>query len=260
MLEPLITVKDLSVSFENKNVVDNISFDIHSDKITCIVGQSGSGKSMTALSIINMIPSKGKVQGEVIYKNSNLLNFTNKEMKNIRGKKIFSIFQNPMNSFNPSIKIKKQFHEFAKSYGIDNLNDFDNDMKCILESLNFGNPNVIMQQYPFQLSGGMLQRLTIALAMLVKPDIIIADEPTTALDVTVQKEILKQFINIKDKYGIAVLMITHDFGVVAEIADEVLVMNKGRIVEKGSVFEIFDNPQNFYTKSLLKATFEREVS
>lgn len=262
-MESILKVEDLCVSFNEPEgsfrVVDSISFEVEVGKITCVVGQSGSGKSMTALSLINMVPLPGKVSGKVIFKDRNLLDLCFKEMREIRGRHIFSIFQHPMNSLNPSIKIGKQLFEFAKSHGMSENKQFYKEIAEILDTLNFVNSNIVLDQYPFQLSGGMLQRVMIALAIWMKPEIIIADEPTTALDAIVQKEILKQLSVIRKMFDVSILLITHDLGVVAEVADVVIVMKEGRIVEKGNVYKIFNDPQDPYTKSLLSATFRKEA-
>lgn len=259
----ILKVENLRVVFSREskefNAVDDVSFTVEAGKITCLVGQSGSGKSMTALSIIKMLPSSAKLNGSVMYNEKNLLVLPTKELVKIRGKRIYTIFQNPMNALNPSVKIGKQLFYIAKSHGISDRKTFDRQIAGILEELNFCNSGMILEQYPFQLSGGMLQRVMIALAIWMKPEIIIADEPTTALDVTVQKEILNQFRRIRDVFGVTILLITHDFGVVAELADEVVVMYKGKIVEKSNVFKVFNSPKELYTKELLKATFDKEV-
>lgn len=161
-----------------------------------------------------------------------------------------------MNSFNQSVIVKKQLFNMVSGYMAITPADFDKRIETILQKLNFKEPQRVLGQYPFELSGGMLQRLMIGCGMLIEPSLMIADEPTTALDVTIQKEILKEFIAINRELKTTLLVVTHDFGVVAEIADEVIVMQKGRIVEQGNVFEIFDNPAQDYTKRLIKATFK----
>lgn len=262
-MESILKVEDLRVSFNGPEgsirAVDGISFEVEVGKITCVVGQSGSGKSMTALSLINMVPLLGEVSGKVIFKERNLLDLCFKEMREIRGRHIFSIFQHPMNSLNPSIKIGKQLFGFAKSHGMNEKKQFYKEIAEILDTLNFVSSNFVLDQYPFQLSGGMLQRVMIALAIWMRPEIIIADEPTTALDAIVQKEILKQFSVIRKMYDVSILLITHDLGVVAEIADDVIVMKEGKVVENGNVYKIFNNPQDPYTESLLSATFRKEA-
>lgn len=264
MLENIIEVKKLKTIFNMesgiKEIVKGISFDIKKGKVTCIVGESGSGKSVTVTSMIKMLPKNASIsEGNILFHGQDLTKMTEREITEIRGKKIFSVFQNPMNCFNPSITMGTQIYDLISSNIKIGRKEFENKFCEIMRNINLENPIAILNQYPFQLSGGMLQRMIIAAAIFMKPDIIIADEPTTALDVTTQKEILKQFKIIQKKYNTTILMITHDFGVVAEIADEVIVMQEGTIVEKGNVFEIFNAPKHSYTISLIKATFNREV-
>lgn len=215
---------------------------------------------MTAMSIIKMLPKSGYISGgSILFNGQDLIKMTDGEIREVRGKRIFSIFQNPINCFNPSLTMETQIYDLISSNMTIDKKEFENKICSIMENLNLQDPAVILKQYPFQLSGGMIQRMMIAAAIFMEPEIIIADEPTTALDVTTQKEILKQFKLIQKKFNTTILMITHDFGVVAEMADEVIVMKDGLIVEKGNVFEIFNNPKHSYTISLIKATFDREV-
>lgn len=263
-MENILEVRNLKTVFnvENgtKEILKGINFQVKKGKITCIVGQSGSGKSTTAMSIIKMLPQNAFIkEGSILFKDIDLVKADDKKMEEIRGSHIFSIFQNAMNCFNSSLTMKHQIFDLISSNIEISKCDFENKICLILKSLNFDNPLSILNQYPFQLSGGMLQRMSIASAILMKPEIIIADEPTTALDVTTQKEILKQLKFIQNKFDITILLITHDFGVVAEMADEVIVMKDGIIAEQGNVFDIFNNPQNNYTSALIKATFDREV-
>lgn len=263
-MENILEVKKLKTVFNTsegtKEVVKEINFEIKKGKITCVVGQSGSGKSMTAMSIIKILPKNAHIpEGSILFKGQDLIKMSDKDMRSVRGKKIFSIFQNPINCFNPSLTMETQIYDLISSNIIIGRKEFKDKICSIMEKLNLKDPYIILNQYPFQLSGGMLQRMMIAAAIFMEPEIIIADEPTTALDVTTQKEILKQFKLIQKKLNTTILMITHDFGVVAEMADEVIVMKDGSIVEKGNVFEIFNNPKHTYTVSLIKATFDREV-
>lgn len=263
-MENILEVKELNTAFKTekgiKEVVKGINFEVKKSKITCIVGQSGSGKSVTAMSIIKMLPKSGYIsRGSILFNGQDLVKMTDGEIREVRGKRIFSIFQNPINCFNPSLTMETQIYDLISSNMTIDKKEFENKICSIMENLNLQDPAVILKQYPFQLSGGMIQRMMIAAAIFMEPEIIIADEPTTALDVTTQKEILKQFKLIQKKFNTTILMITHDFGVVAEMADEVIVMKDGSIVEKGNVFEIFNNPKYPYTISLIKATFDREV-
>ncbi|WPC40048.1 ABC transporter ATP-binding protein [Clostridium sp. JS66] len=263
-MENILEVKELNTVFKIekgiKEVVKGINFEVKKSKITCIVGQSGSGKSMTAMSIIKMLPKSAYISGgSILFNGQDLIKMTDGEIREVRGKKIFSIFQNPINCFNPSLTMETQIYDLISSNMTIDRKEFESKICSIMENLNLEDPAVILKQYPFQLSGGMIQRMMIAAAIFMEPEIIIADEPTTALDVTTQKEILKQFKLIQKKFNTTILMITHDFGVVAEMADEVIVMKDGSIVEKGNIFEIFNKPKHSYTISLIKATFDREV-
>lgn len=263
-MENILEVKNLKTVFNSKDgikeILKGISFDIKKGSVTCIVGQSGSGKSMTAMSIIKMLPENIFIRdGSVVFNGVDLVKSKDKKLRDVRGKHIFSIFQNRMNCFNYSITMGQQLYDLISSNIKISKEDFKDKIIPIMKSLNLENPEDILSQYPFQLSGGMLQRMMIAAAIFMEPEIIIADEPTTALDVTTQKEILKQLKLIQQKFNTTILMITHDFGVVAEIADEVIVMKEGNIVERGNVFEIFNKPKHNYTIKLIKATFDKEV-
>ncbi len=265
-MNKILTVNNLEIAFwkgkELVTVVNQINFALTTGKITCLVGQSGSGKSLTGLAISGVLPIEAcLISGEIFFHQTNLL--ANQTVLNsLRGKKVFSIFQNPMNSFNPALTIGKQIKQFAISHQRFEQKTFYDELNTILKDLSFSDPTIVLNQYPFQLSGGMLQRLMIAMAIFLQPELIIADEPTTALDVTVQKEILAQFKAIQKKLQTTLLLITHDFGVVAELADEVLVMKNGMIVEHGNVLQIFDHPKQAYTRALINATFGKceEVS
>lgn len=258
----ILEIKNLTIETEqsNKFLVKDANFSVEKGKITCIVGESGSGKTMTSMSIIGMLP-KGVIasKGEIFFNGENVLNFSKEQWRNFRGKNIFSIFQNSINCFNPSVTMETQIYDMVLSHYNMDRESFRKNIIKIMKDVNLKNPETILKQYPFQLSGGMLQRMMIASAIIMEPDIIIADEPTTALDLTSQKEILKQLNRIKERLNTTIIMITHDFGVVAEVADNVVVMQKGNIIEKGDVYKIFDNPQKPYTKNLLNATFKREV-
>ncbi|MDS1002743.1 ABC transporter ATP-binding protein [Clostridium sporogenes] len=247
---------------QNKKIlVNNVDFEIEKGKITCIVGESGSGKTMTAMSIIGMLPEGVKAtKGKIIFNGENIFSFSKEKLRNFRGKKIFSIFQNSINCFNPSVIMETQIYDMICSHYNMDKKSFQEKIINIMRNINLKKPEVLLKQYPFQLSGGMLQRMMIASAIIMEPDIIIADEPTTALDLVSQKDILNQLKMIKEKLSTTVLMITHDFGVVAEIADNVVIMRNGNIIERGTVYNIFDNPKEDYTKILIDATFKREVT
>ncbi len=249
----VLTVEDLTVEFklpEGKlRAPDGISFSVGEREVLGIVGESGSGKSVTALSLMGLIPSPpGTVKaGKMEFMGEDLL----KEAENIRGKRISMVFQNPLNSLNPSMKIGAQLVEVLVNHM--NMSKIEAKEKSILmmKSLGIPSPENLMNRYPFEYSGGMRQRIMIAMAMLCNPKLLIADEPTTALDVTIQSQILYLFRELKQKFETSLIFITHDLGVIAQIADRVMVMYAGKQVENASVEEIFKNPKHPYTFGLL---------
>ncbi|MBP1866271.1 oligopeptide/dipeptide ABC transporter ATP-binding protein [Clostridium tetanomorphum] len=252
-------MNNLKTQFKTKegliNAVDGVDFNIDKGEVVAVVGESGSGKSVTSLSIMGLIPSPpGKIiDGEIIFKGDNLLNKSKREIQNIRGNKISMIFQEPMTSLNPVFTVGKQITEAIVRH--ENLSKKQAEKKAIemLEMVGIPSPEKRIKDYPHQMSGGMRQRVMIAMALVCNPELLIADEPTTALDVTIQAQILDLMVKIKKKLGTAILLITHDLGVVAEIADRVVVMYCGRVVENGTVEEIFENPLHPYTQGLLKS-------
>ena len=255
----ILEVKNLSVEFtqNNKsfNAVDNISFKLSSKKITALVGQSGSGKSVTALAIINLL-RKSKISGEVIFGKKNLLNLSESELCKIRGNEISLVFQDPSTSLNPLHKIGNQIAEVIKIHQpkISKIN-LKKRVYELFKIVELQDLSSRLDAYPHQISGGQKQRIMIAIALANNPKILIADEPTTALDVTVEGEILKLLVDLKERLGIAILFITHNLRVVKKIADEVIVLKNGKIVEENSVDQIFSNPKDLYTKLLVEASF-----
>ncbi len=253
----LLQVKDLRTQFFTDNgvitAVDGISFDIESGKTVCIVGESGSGKSITSLSIMRLLESNGKVtNGEIIFAGQNLLDLDEASMRDVRGKDISMIFQEPMTSLNPSYTVGYQIDEVLKLHQSD-LNKKQRYEKVIeaFELVGIPAARDKYNEYPFKLSGGQRQRVMIAMAMACEPQLLIADEPTTALDVTIQAQVLDLMNELKEKKKTSILFITHDLGVVAQMADEVVVMYRGHVVEKASVKELFSDPRHPYTKALL---------
>ena len=260
MTNKLIQVKNLKTFFYTEagtvRAVDNVSFDIYKGEVLGIVGESGSGKSVTSLSINRLIPNPpGKiVSGDIIYNNTNLLDLSYDEMKNIRGKEIAMIFQEPMTSLNPVLKIGLQMKEVLIKHEL--LSDEVATERSInmLKAVGIPNPEQRINEYPHQFSGGMRQRVMIAMALLCNPSLLIADEPTTALDVTIQAQILDLMLNLKDKRDeSAILLITHDLAVVAETCDRVIVMYGGKIQEIAEINELFSNPLHPYTKALMES-------
>jgi len=260
MSKKLVQIKNLKTYFHTEagtaKAVDNVSFDIYKGEVLGIVGESGSGKSVTSLSINRLIPNPpGEiVSGEIIYNNINLLDLSYDEMKDIRGKEIAMIFQEPMTSLNPVLKIGVQMNEILiKHY---ELNDDEATKKSIemLNAVGIPNPEQRIDEYPHQFSGGMRQRVMIAMALQCNPSLLIADEPTTALDVTIQAQILDLMMDLKDKRkDAAILLITHDLAVVAETCDRVIVMYGGEIQEIATIEELFKNPLHPYTKALMNS-------
>lgn len=249
----LVTILQMGSSFYP--VVENLSFNLFQGKTLAIVGESGCGKTMTALSIMRILPSPPKFYstGEIIYQGENLLNLSERRMRSIRGGKIAMIFQNPSTSLNPVYSIGNQLIESVglhhKIYGEEAK---EMALKSLIE-VGIPSPSERFNDYPHQISGGMKQRVMIAMALIGHPDILIADEPTTALDVTIQMQILDLIRKLQEERGMAVLLITHDLGVVAEIADEVIVMYASQDVEHGTVQEIFDHPAHPYTQGLFES-------
>ncbi|GAA9880206.1 ABC transporter ATP-binding protein [Helicobacter pylori] len=256
----ILEVKDLKTYFfTDKGVnkaVDGVSFGLKKSQTLCIVGESGSGKSITSLSILGLIEKPGQiVGGSIQFLGQDLLQLKEKQMqKEIRGKKIGMIFQEPMTSLNPSYTVGFQINEVLKIHH-PNLNKKERLERVVYELERVGIPHAgdKYHEYPFNLSGGQRQRVMIAMAMVCEPEILIADEPTTALDVTIQAQILELMKELQQKKGTSVLFITHDLGVVAQIADEVVVMYKGHVVEQASAKELFADPRHPYTKALLSA-------
>ncbi|WP_416147270.1 ABC transporter ATP-binding protein [Salipaludibacillus sp. HK11] len=258
--EPLLSVKHLRTEFiskkkKNITVVDDISFNVHDGEILAIVGESGSGKSITSLSIMGLLKTGGKVtNGEIFYNGKNILDFTKKQRRQLRGNDMAMIFQEPMSSLNPMIKIKSQISEAIRIHNpkvnSGKINDQVVDLLTQVETPDAVN---VANRYPHQLSGGMRQRVMIAIAIACNPKLLIADEPTTALDVTIQAQILNLIKDLNEKSNTGVILITHDLSVVADVADRVLVMYAGKIVEEASVYDLFSDPQHPYTNGLMRS-------
>jgi peptide/nickel transport system ATP-binding protein len=258
MNEMLLQVNHLQTNFYTENgvvhAVNDVSFAIREGETVCIVGESGCGKSITALSLMQLIPENGKVEGgEINFAGKNLLKLNKKDIRRLRGNEIGIIFQEPMTSLNPVFTIGEQMIEPIQEHLLLSKKDAYKKAMELITMLGIPNAEKIIHLYPHELSGGMLQRIMIAIALSCNPKLIIADEPTTALDVTIQAQILDLLRDVKHEFNTSILMITHDLGVVAEMADYVVVMYAGKVVEEGPVIELFANPQHPYTKGLLKA-------
>ena len=254
----LLEVKNLRTFFKTRNgtvkAVNDVSYSIERGRTLGIVGESGSGKSVSAMSILRLLDANGYIaEGEVLFDGKDLVNLSTKEMYHIRGNRISVIFQEPMTSLNPVFSVKKQLSEpFIIHQG---LSKKEAEEKCIemLKAVQIPNPEAVARQYPHQLSGGMRQRVMIAMALACKPDILIADEPTTALDVTIQAQILKLMNDLQRENGTAIMFITHDLGVINEMADDVVVMYCGQVVEQAPAREIFADckASHPYTEGLM---------
>ena len=253
----MLEVKNLKTYFHSDSglnkAVNDVSFSLPRGKTVCIVGESGSGKSITSLSIMGLVESPGQVEsGEILLEGINLLNLSEKELRTVRGSQIAMIFQEPMTSLNPTYTVGFQIDEVLKLHQ-PQLNKQERYAKVIdaLQLVGMPNPEEKYNEYPFKLSGGQRQRVMIAMAMACEPKLLIADEPTTALDVTIQAQVLELMKKLQTEKGTSILFITHDLGVVAQMADFVVVMYKGEVVEQASAKELFCDPRHPYTKALL---------
>lgn len=259
MAEYLLQVKNLKTYFYTDEgvvkAVDDVSFNIKQGETLAIVGESGCGKSITAMSIMKLIPSPpGKIEGgEIKFKGKDIIKLSDEELRSLRGNKISVIFQEPMTSLNPVFSIGDQIEESIMLHK--NISKVEAKKQAIemIKTVGIPRPEIIADSYPHELSGGMKQRAMIAMAMACDPELLLADEPTTALDVTIQAQILELMKALQKKFNTAILLITHDLGVVAETADYVAVMYAGKIVEEANVFELFKNPSHPYTIGLLKS-------
>jgi oligopeptide/dipeptide ABC transporter ATP-binding protein len=256
MTQPLLEVKNLKVSFAGKkkttNIVAGLSFNVEKGKTLCIVGESGCGKSMTSLSVMGLLPKTGEIEGEILLKGDNLTEKSMKQMSKIRGNQISMIFQEPMTSLNPVQTVGKQIAETIILHQKVSKKEARQKAVEMLQLVGIPSPDKRIDAYPHELSGGMRQRVMIAIALSCNPELLIADEPTTALDVTIQAQILDLMKNLQKELDMGIIMITHDLAVVSEMADTVLVMYAGKAVEYGSRTSIFNNPLHPYTQGLMK--------
>ncbi|MFU8862460.1 MAG: dipeptide ABC transporter ATP-binding protein [Rhodobacterales bacterium] len=252
----VLDIQNLSISYAGKRqIVQGVSFAVEKGKTTCLVGESGSGKSMIANAVMDLLPST-KLQvsgGDIRYHGRSIVGLSRPDIRDLRGKAISMIFQDPMSALNPVRGIRTQFEEVFSSHGIEPQQGRRARMLELLELARLPNPPRILDAYPFELSGGQRQRVMISMAMALNPDVLIADEPTTALDVTTQAQILRLIRDLQQDFGTAVLFITHDFGVVAQIADDVVVLRHGEVVEHAVTDTILSHPQHDYTRELIAA-------
>lgn len=256
--KPVLSVRDLSVALPGKHdrayAVKDMNFDLMAGEILCIIGESGSGKSVTANTIMGLLPDVMTIEsGSIEFKGRALLEMPEHELRKLRGRAASIIFQDPLSALNPLMTVGDQIHEVLDAHRIGTKDSRAEKVVEMLTEVGLPDPMLIQHQYPFRLSGGQRQRVMIAMALALDPDILIADEPTTALDVTTQAQILDLIARIQKRKGMSVMFITHDFGVVAEIADRVIVMEKGNLVEQGAAKDVLKQPQHPYTKKLLAA-------
>ena len=254
----LLSVQDLHTSFRTDSgevqAVNGVSFNLNPGEILGIVGESGSGKSVTAYSIMQILADNGSIKsGHILYKGEDLTTWSEKQMSHFRGKCCSIVFQDPMTSLNPVFTIGNQLGEAIRLHTNRKGKEVRDRAIEMLELVGINEPEKRIKQYPFELSGGMRQRVMIAMALACEPDILIADEPTTALDVTIQAQILELMQDLQKKLGMAVILVTHDLGVIADMCDNIIVMYGGRICERGTAREIFYNPKHEYTKGLLRS-------
>lgn len=258
MSDSILSVKELRTSFSTDNgevmAVNGISFDLDRGKILGIVGESGSGKSVTAYSIMRILESNGGIKGgHVFYKGDDITKFSEKQMREFRGKCCSIIFQDPMTSLNPVFTVGNQLKEAIELHTDRKGKAAEERAVEMLTLVGVNEPEKRVKQYPYELSGGMRQRVMIAIALACEPDILIADEPTTALDVTIQAQILELMQDLQKKLGMAIIIVTHDLGVIADMCDEIIVMYGGRVCERGTAEDIFYRPHHEYTKGLLRS-------
>lgn len=255
---PLLQVKNLHTSFFTDagevKAVNGISYNLDAGRVLGIVGESGSGKSVSAYSVLQILTDTGRItEGEVLFKGENILNYNAKQMQKFRGSRISIIFQDPMTCLNPTFSIGSQLREAIRIHSDRDRAQVQARALEMLQLVGVNEPEKRLKQYPYELSGGMRQRVMIAMALACEPDILIADEPTTALDVTIQAQILELMQSLQKKMGMAIIMITHDLGVIADMCDEIIVMYSGKVCERGTADEIFYNPRHEYTKGLIRS-------
>ncbi|NLC05003.1 MAG: ABC transporter ATP-binding protein [Erysipelothrix sp.] len=261
----LLEINNLHTYFDTRRgtikAVNGISFNVKEGKTLGVVGESGSGKSQTAMSILRLFENNQRIaEGEIKFEGKVINNLSENALRKIRGNDISMIFQEPMSSLNPVFTVERQINEVLILHQNMTKKQASKKTKEMLEQVQITNPEAVMKQYPHQLSGGMCQRVMIAMALACNPKLLIADEPTTALDVIIQAEILKLMNELKNDYNTSIMFITHDLGVISEMADDVIVMHRGKIVESGSLYSIFDYPTHPYTKRLMAAFLKTDIS
>ena len=250
----LLEVKDLNISYGDKLTVSGVNLELNTGEIMSIVGESGSGKTTVIRAIMGCLPGRGHVSGgSIIFEGSDMLKNTPKEWRQLCGREMSMIFQDSGNMINPIRRIGEQFVDYIRTHAPEKTKAEAAEMaKDMLNKVRLPNPESIMQSYPFELSGGMRQRVGIAMAMVFRPKLLLADEPTSALDVTTQAQIIRQIVDIRNEFGVAVILVTHNLGVASYVSNKLVVMKNGRVVESGKR-EVISDPQDAYTKELLAA-------
>ena len=253
-MKTILKVENLHIKNNDVEILKNITFDVKQGEILGIVGESGSGKSTLIRALIQMMNKNEKItKGDIYFKNKNLLQMSSKELRTLKGSEMGINFQNPGSTLNPLRKIKKQFVQVLKSHQKINTKEALNKSEIILERVNLHDPLCILNSYPFELSGGMKQRVAMALAMVMEPNLLVADEPTSALDVTVQAQVVNEMMKLRDNFNTSIIIVTHSMGVVSHMVDKVAVMYGGTIVEYGDKESVLNNPKHPYTKALINA-------
>lgn len=254
----MLEIKDLTIQYGDKApVVENFSLSLKKGEIITIVGESGSGKSTVLSSILGLLPNGGKIiSGDIIYNGESMLNKSLNQWRELRGTEITMISQDSGGTLNPIRKIGKQFVEYIQTHSKMSAKEAEEKAKDMFSKVNLPDPEIIMKSYPHQLSGGMKQRVGIAMALTFHPKIILGDEPTSALDVITQAQIVKEIMDIRKKFDTSIIMVTHNLGVAAYISDKIIVMQNGKIVDAGNKNEVIENPKSEYTKKLLEAVPE----
>ena len=250
----VIRYDHVDISYKGKRVVHDVSFSVENGEILGIVGESGSGKSTLIKAAMGLLGKDGLVtRGDIWYKEMDLPDLKPREMRKLCGPELGMIFQTAGSSFCPIRTVRAQLYEFMTEHKKIKTDAFENQAMELLEKFGFEDPKRVLDSYPFELSGGMQQRVGIAAAMLLNPKILMADEPTSALDVTVQKQVVEEMLMVREKFGTSILLVTHNMGVVRAMADKVLVLHEGKIMEYGVTEEVFEHPRSVYTKKLLAA-------
>ncbi len=253
-MSELLSIDNLYVNYGDSPILRGVSIKANSGEIIGIVGESGSGKSTSIYSTLGILSKEGKItSGDIFYNGNSLLNLSKERLRSLRGSEISLIAQNPIQSFHPVKKIRSQLFELAKSHGIRDTQALEDQMIKIMEKINLKDGKRILGSYAFELSGGMCQRVSIAMAMVMNPKLLFGDEPTSALDVTVQKSVVDELLRLRDEYGTTMVIVSHNMGVISYMADRIYVMYAGVIVESGSNDQVMCRPVHPYTKRLIQA-------